>query len=648
MKPLGRRGACLALAACAALVAGWTGVAQAGVEQFRLIKAIPADAYLTIHARQHAGMEFLEQQYARLWAELEKSRIDVNIKQVFKTLAVNNGATPEDFESTWQKLVDLYTAVDWPSLGDREYAAAMRMGFPAVEFVSLMMPPKDEVAASFDGLTAIVRELAAMSGGQVQVQTEGQGAHVVHKISAGGGAAMPMGLTLAREGEVILVGFGNTLPEQTLALLRGEDGESMADNPRFRAALARLPEPGESLSFFDASRMWAQMRTFVNRTIDLAAQSQSISAEAEGESGQDQAQQQTEQLHKLANAALNELDIFEYTAEVSNTQGLRTRCESIAVLKDDGQQKILYKVLYGNGTLSEPLKFVPKEASDFTVSAGINLQALYEGLAHFIETFVPNGKAQFEQALAQFNAATGLDLEQDVVGWIGGGFQSISVPGPTAYSNSDWIMMLSVRNEAKAREMIDRLFAAIQPMVQQQQGVIAGEQIEGTEGFRSVTLPQLVMFGLNKPTLGINDGWLFFASSPEMVRRILDTSTGKAPNVAASERFRKEGLMPEGHVLSVSFTDLTGLGQQLAQMLGMFGLAQMALPPEAAANPAVRALLGIPPKLARVARKLDFLQSKASVTTLDGKLVRTRSVVNYRKPPEPRRPKSSGQTGQKP
>lgn len=642
MKPLGRRIFRFPRLASLALAVGAVAAAGAGVEQFSLIKAVPADAYLTIHARQHAGMEFLNQQYARLWAELQKSRIDVNIKQIVKALFTQGGGTAEDFDATWQKVVDLYAAVDWQALGDREYAAAMRMGFPTVEFVSLMMPPKEKVAGSFEGLTAILRELIAMSGGQVQMQTDGEGAHVVHKIAVGDANGVSLALTLAREGDVILAGFGSTLPEQTLALLRGEGGQSMADNPRFKAAVGKLPEPGESLTFFDATRMWGQMRSFAHRIIEMSAQAARQAGNTQDKIAQSDFEQKLDQIRKMVDAGLNELDIFEYTAEVSNTQGLKTRTESIAVLKPDAREKLLYKVLYGNGTLAEPLKFVPQDASDFSVSAGINVQALYDGLVEFVETYVPDGKTKLDQALARFTAATGLDLKQDVFGWIGGGFQSISIPGPTAYSPSDWIMMLSVRDEAKARQMVDQLFEMVQPMVQQQQGVVAGEEIKGTEGFRSVTLPQLAMFGLNKPTLGINDGWLFFASSPDMVRRVLEISRGEAKTIAASERFRKEGLMPEGKVLSVSFTDLTGLGQQLAQMLGMFGFAQMMLPPEAAANPAVRAALGIPPKLARVARKLDFLQSKAVVTTLDGALVRTRSVTNYREPPETRRPRPAG------
>ncbi len=637
MKRLGRRMHRHSRLASLVLAAGVVAAAGAGVEQFRLTRAIPADAYLSIHARQHPGMEFLNQQYARLWAELEKSRIDVNIKQIFKALFTQGGGTAEDFDATWQKLVDLYTAVDWRSLGDREYAAAMRMGFPTVEFVSLMMPPKDKVASSFEGLTAILREMTSLSGGQVQMQTDGEGAHVVHKINLGSANGVSLALTLAREGDVILAGFGSSLPEQTLALLRGEGGESMAENPRFKAAVARLPEPGELLKFFDASRMMAQMRAAMKRMLGLSAAAIQQAGDMQDTTAQSEAEQKFEKIRKLVNAAFDELDVFEYTAEVNNTQGLETRSESVAVLKPDAREKLLYKVLYGNGTLAEPLKFVPQDASDFSVSAGINLQALYDGLVRFVETYVPDGRTKLDQAMTQFTAQTGLDLKQNVFSWLGGGFQSISIPGPTAYSPSDWIMMLSVRDEARARQMVDRLFEIVQPMVQQQQGVVAGEEIEGTEGFRSVALPQLAMFGLNKPTLGINDGWLFFASSPDMVRRVLEVSRGQAKTIAASERFRKEGLMPDGNVLSVSFTDLTGLGQQLAQMLGMFGFAQMMLPPEAAANPAVRAALGIPPKLARVARKLDFLQSKATVKTLDGSVVRTRSVVHYRKPPAARR-----------
>ena len=44
----------------------------AGMDDFKLTRAIPADAMLVVQTRDHAGRKFVNEQFDRVWAEVEK------------------------------------------------------------------------------------------------------------------------------------------------------------------------------------------------------------------------------------------------------------------------------------------------------------------------------------------------------------------------------------------------------------------------------------------------------------------------------------------------------------------------------------------------------------------------------------------------
>jgi hypothetical protein len=182
-------------------------------------------------------------------------------------------------------------------------------------------------------------------------------------------------------------------------------------------------------------------------------------------------------------------------------------------------------------------------------------------------------------------------------------------------------------------------------MLAQQQGSIVDAEIEGTEGFKSVVFPMLAMMGLNKPTLGVKDGWLFFGSSPDMIVAANDVASGKSENFSTNERFRKEGIPPEGNVVSLSFTDQTKLGEELGQALQMVPMIGM-MAPDIMKNPVAQGLLSMAGKAGRVVRKLDFFQSSASRSTRDGKMIVTKSITTYRAPPTLKKPTPMGTEGE--
>lgn len=606
------------------VLAGLVAPARAGVaEDFPLSKAIPADACMAVHTRDHAGLEFLNKQFARLWEALENEHLEKDVKRLFKSMAEENGESAESFDAQWQQINDLLTSVEWGNLASKEYAMGMRIGIPP-EFIVLMRGTPDKVKGNFDGLSGILKTLVGLAPeGVMTLTTDGDGDSVVHKL-AFAGAPFPLGFMLSRQKDVIVIGFGSGMPEQGLALLSGKAGEALVGTERFQNAFKRLPAARDSAVFVDVDRMFKQIRATFDQAMQMSVEELDPKIKA------------------FPGKLLDAMALWDYVAVVKSTDGMKTVEESACLLKDNASSLPFYKVLYGNGTLKDPLKFVPQNAQDVTANSGVNLMAAYAAVLKFIKEDMPEG----EQALAAWEEAKSnipFDIEKDLLGWIGGGFTTFTLPGKSAYSQPDWVLMLTVSDGTKATEMIDRALEAAGPFMQQGNATVEKAEIAGAENFRTLNVPMLMMMpGVGAPTFGIHENYLILSSGPKPIAAALAAAKGEVPNFSKNERFMKEGLAPDANTTGMSFTDLTKLGEQMSQLLQMTQLVQLFGGPEIAKDPTAKTVFSVARKLGNVVKKLDFYQSSSSVSTFDGKVAYTKSITNYREPPAPKAESPAG------
>lgn len=621
MSAVRTRNGCLAVLLAA--LAASTALAN-GVEDFKLAQAIPSDAFMVVCTRGHDGQAFLDQQMTRLWAEVEKARFDRDLKKLFKAMSQQDGGNVEDFEAWWQQLSDLAVSVDWASLSSREYAMGMKLTFPMPELVVLMKPAAEKLEENFDGLSGIIKEFVNLDPAALQLSTEGEGSKVAHRVSFAN-APFPVALTLARENDVIIFGFGTTMCEQAVALLNGEQGRTITQSDRFTDAVGKLPAPTDSVFYMDIAKLFTQMRGMMEQGITMTGP-----PPQQGEPGYERQMQE----RALPGKLLDELDIFEYCAAVKTTDGMKSVEDSVCKLKTGAADSGLYKVLFSNGVLKNPLEYVPVDAGNVSATSGLDPLALCDAIVSFVNQNVPDG----EQATAMLDMpiplgeGQPLSLKDDVIGWIQGGFATYSIPGPTAYSPGEFVYMISVRDQAKGKALIDMLLNMAAGQFAQQLA-IEDATVDGAEGFRSIRSPMLGMIGMKAPTVGFHDGHLFIGSSPEIISRSLAVAAGSEDNFTKNERFQKEGIPLGSDVMSMSFQDMTKFGEQLGQALNMVGMLRMMIPPEELKNPVLQAALNMVPKVGRVVRKLDFLLSSASQSTLAGDLLLTKKITNYREPP---------------
>lgn len=618
-----------ALCALLAAVAALPAVSAAGPEDFRLAKAIPADVYLAVCSRTHEGHEFLNRQYERVWAEVEAIRLDRDFKRLMRTMQQRAGADMEAFESQWQQMMDLCTSVQWGSLAKREFAFAQRMTFPSNEVVALLLPEEGRTAENFEALSGIARTLVDLMEDEVVLDTSEENGNTIHRVTFPK-LPFPFAMMLAHHGDVIVIGFGTMLPEQVWALLGDESSGTLIASDRFREALGRVGPPKDGFVFLDIARMMGQIRGTIDQAMRIAMAG---NAPEEGTPEHEQMVMGT----ALPGRIIDAFDMFEYMISTTDTDGMKTRGRAAVLLRDDAKSRAGYDVFFGNPGFSDPLKYIPKRARDFSVSTGINLSALYKAAVEFVRKNVPDGEVLVGQ-LGSFKDETGFDLQDDVFGWMEGRLVSFKVPGPTPYSPGDFVYMISVTDEERVRSVLDRIIAIAEPMLagdgqSQPMATIRDAGIDGAPGFRSVIVPMMAMFGMNAPTIGVKDKWLVVGSSPDIIGEMLEVAAGKAENFGANERFQAEGLKPSGEVAGLSFSDMTTLGEDIGTILQMVPMINM-FAPDLARDPVASAAISIIGKMNRVVRKLDFFQSSASMSILDGKVIMTSTVQNYREPPQ--------------
>ncbi len=604
----------------------------AGLDDFKLTKAIPADAQIVVQARDHAGRKFVDEQFARVWAEAEKQGFDRDFKRLLRGTLEDEGGDTAAFDEQWQQIADLAAGVEWSRLCKQEFAFALKVAAPAdFGFILLMVPPKDEVAKDYEGLTAILDALVKLDEQkQLVLSKEGEGAQMVQKLAAAN-APVPLVLTVARQDDTLLIGFGSTLPEQALALLKGDAkdaGGSLASAERFQAAFKKLPPATDGYHFVDMAKIMTQAREFAKVAANFGAAQVAAAGSAPATS-------QPANPLSFVVPLVDAIDLWDYVAGVSSTDGMKTTGETITVLREGAKDKPFGKAFYGGAPLKDPLKYVPKEAVGVNVTSGLDLQALYQAVLGFIKQAVAGGEeilAQWEQTKAELP----FDIEADLISWVGSGFTAFSAPIPTPFMPG-WVFILDVRDPAKAAAALELATDALNGMLASQNAGVEDAKLEEAEGFKRVILPPIAAMipGLGRPIYGLKDNRLFVANGPEILKAALKTAAGTGDNFVKNERFIKEGLPLPDKMTKFSFSDLSNWGEQLGQGLAAASMMLRMTQQDLAKTPAGNTMLTLLTKVGNVLKKLDFYHTECSVTTFDGTVQRSKSVTHYQEPPKP-------------
>ena len=609
----------------ALLVLGWApnGTPTAKLpSQFTLGQAVPKDCWLYLHYVPNEEREWLKEEWREIFAEVGASGILEDVMVLLEPL-LNNGSRDKSQWglSAWRELIG---SVNWRNLFAGEVVFAERLGAPLPDYLILTRTTEESAESSARGLATILEVLAELSDKASVTRARSHGAERWSLSFAG---KPEIRIELIRRKEVVALVTGHDTGREILALLSGSTtNRSILSHPRFRAAIASVHPPEDSISYFDYVQLLDGMNRMVGRGI--------------ADSARDGARVSTREAFCKATDVCA---IVEYTIISTETQRLRELSHSVTKLNPTKCSTPLYRAIFERRAFERFDAFVPADARSFWVDGFIDLGLVYRTVLDFVETNLDDGPSKVNgwKALLQ---GVGIDLDRDLFSWWSGELVQVSLPTAVAtpFGGDDSVWMIRTKDAAIARDRIDALIEwGCSKLTAMNQGLLVTPVDVGAEGFVELTYPVVAVYV--RPVIGVTDQWIVVGTSADAVRRCLAVASGKAPSIRTNPRFRKEGITPKGPCVSASYSDLSNVGAEAAQMAALVGTAaQIAMARASSDHPgttntlrSIRAIIRIVMKLGPILHKLDFYRSSSLVSTIDDGFLRTEGVITY----QPRAPR---------
>jgi hypothetical protein len=631
----------------AALLLGLSAAPRAAADEaFSLTRAVPDDVFIVAASRFSPERDFLRGYWSEVWDEFVKTGICKDVHELVRSALDEEQAA--EMDRVMERFTKLIEGVDWKEIDSGQFVFAERFPhpLPTIDGMPIGMPDillavrsaDLDASRNFAGLKAIldaiVEEVNKAAGTELALEDRTQdGIQLTSlNLTAGEPKAPRIIISIGRGNDTVFMCLGQEIASDVAALLAGKGpAKSIADNPRFKTAFEKLPAAESEITFFDMGNLLTSMKALFGGMLDKAA---AENANPGGEGDQWAATART-----ILDRLLESAAILDHTASVSYTDGYSIHMDTVAVLSKDARANPLYPVVAAHHPVADFARFLPKETVSFSVSGGVELDALYKYAEDTLKQTGEPGQQLLEQ-WAAFQKENDFDIHRDVIDWIDGE----SVTGSFKLDGRDaWIFMLKVNNEETAREKLAwsleflsaRLaeLAAEAPMLAMLTIRTEPALDEKLEGFHDVAMGFMPL----PAACGVRDGWLMLGSSEDAVLRCLDTAAGKHPNVRENQRLMSEALVPDGPADAFSYTDHRGTAQQIAEVLGgvsMAGGMIAMMIPEPEGQRAVMKVFGIIAKLAPVVARIDFYKSSSTHTTFDGKAWHTKAVTHYFSPEE--------------
>lgn len=636
-----------------------TAGAQTDLSKFPLMKAVPADVFITVAARHNPERKFLDD----YWGEVSKTFLDSGILEDVWDLVTEKVPDEEldKIEELREQFGGLCGDVAWGELFSNEMIYAGRLnglpqnGSPYEGVLIGRMKSKKDAAGNYKALKAILEEIVKLVEAKSGEKAVSLGELEIDGITftTFGPSVLPQMVCLGSRDDLVIVSlFNRSILQDSMGLLKGSSKKGgLVETERFKKAFKGLPPAEDSLVFWDVSNMFGKIKEMIEAAAPTKKSpdkrkahgpagkkpkkdaKEDDEADDEGEADKPGAASDDERWVGMVAKLLDDLAILDYTAKVEWTDGYQVLSEEISALAPNAKSKPLCGVLAGGAPVEKFERFVPKEATNFWCSSGVSFLKLYKYIAQMVEEFVPEGKQHIAEFSKGFEDELGLNLEKDLLAMFDGGLMTASI-------KDDWIVMIKVTDEKKASQTVSRLLETINGKLGQQNALMMSE-VEVADGkkFKQISHPMMLMMGgFKPPVLGFAEGHLILASSADTVAMCLETAQGKHANITKNKRWSKEALIPKaGPVDSISFKDESNTAAELQKIIGALsmatgfaGMVGQDMPPEVRGF--ISSVAPILAKLNPVVAKMDFYQSSAAYQTFDGNAWHSRRVQNYKEP----------------
>ncbi len=562
---------------------------------------------MVVHGKHNPERDYQGEYYKAVWKTVEETKIVEQATQIVVSRLSRDQV--EQAKAVLEEIKAAAAPIKLAALANcKEVVYAQRMSIMSekVKAVTshhlLLMRLTPEVAAETqEGIKNLFGLAEKYSKGKVSVKTSTEGDATV--VALGIPHEVPFQPTAIRIGDVLLLSSSDEMARRSLDMLVRGEGTSKFDDPRLKDALGRLPEPEDSLVFYDARQQVSQLRGMVDFLRSIG-----------------QGKPEVARIAGLVEVLFDEVSILDYQVAVEYTEGNLNRSVVYGKIMPGVENKTLAKVLGGGEPFANWQAWVPANAVSYSLTTGVNLHPLYERIIAVIKERFPEagpGLAKFEEIQSQID----VHLDRDILQAFSGECVSVSLPAaaPSPFAGHDWVMAMRCQKPDRIRELLHRLAdkAKEHPAAAAQQ--LRLTKSETLEGFEEVSALVLTVFGV-KPVLGFRDGWMILGSNAEAVKTVLETKAGKGPTIADTKAFKQFQLKVEGPVRSISYTNLAENTRQTAKFLNQAGtlLPMIIGMAGVKANPddlkPVQEVLGLLPSLGKIVSKFDFLEASLSVT----------------------------------
>ena len=270
----------------ACLLAAGLPVPATAKELPKLVSAVPDDVFICVAGRHNAERKFLEDYWGEVIDAFKQTGITSDVMELLGSfLGDEQRAEVDRLKERASQLLD---GVDWKALGGGEMVFAERLGEPVRTGQSISMFPEmvwliqgsgESASKNYEGLVGLLQgildEINNAAGKKVlTIETAPREDAKVSSVNLLGAVpdapSYPISIALRRD--VIVVALGNQILDEVVALLDGTGSKkSLAADPRFKQAFAKLPAPEDEMSFFDMQALLETIRALTDTVIKQMA-----------------------------------------------------------------------------------------------------------------------------------------------------------------------------------------------------------------------------------------------------------------------------------------------------------------------------------------------------------------------------------------
>jgi len=384
---------------------------------------------------------------------------------------------------------------------------------------------------------------------------------------------MALTLTIHREADRVMIGFGEGTVAKALACLKGE-APGLDTNVRFQAGWKRVASPRV------ATVGWLDLQgVFENVTRTAGPAGLLFQAILRGASA----------------------DALDYV--VTGSGVVEGAVVQRTFLATGGRTDGLLLLAGGPAIRNEQLKHIPAD-SDLVAAGILNLAQVVHGARELVGRTTPASAAVFDEAVKQMESELGLSLERDVYPAIGDAWTAFDSPSEGGLVGSSLIVAVEVRDAKRAEVVFDHLMKLLaQSLISDADPEFGGKMAElkrQTFLGHTICYVNTIGWGLGSeasttPSFCLTRGHILFALHPQALKAHLRQQSANRPgfDAVASKKLAR----PEGELLALGTLDGARAMQALCALAPYFGqsvlshLQSEGFPLDAFAIPSAAALL---------------------------------------------------------